>query len=430
MKSWMKVAIGIVVLFVVVVVVVPFFVNADAFRPKIESELTSALGRNVTIGHIGFSLLSGSLVAKEIAIADDAAYSKAPFLTAKELRIGVEVGALLFHHTLAITNFTVESPSIQVIRAKDGKWNFASLAGSSAQSTPAAQAGAVPALTVGELRIKDGTIAASTLAQPGPPFVFKDVNLTVKNFSFAGAFPVELALKMPGGEKITVAGTARLDGKTPAVDLHATTPNLPVDELEDLLPVAGVTLPSGSRLKGGTLNAKLAVTGPVDAMTITGPIELDNSVLEGFDLGGRIQGMNPISGGNGGTEIKKLYAEVNNSLRGTRLNNIDAEVPRIGSATGEGTVSPSNDLDFHLSAKIAALSAVGSGVEKLLGKGQGAQPATQTGGGGIPVTVTGNASNPQIHAEVGKVFENAAKGLGGNTVVQKPVKSLKGLFGR
>lgn len=429
MKRWIQWAIAIVVLFVAVVLVVPFFVHADAFRPKIESELTSALGRKVVIGHIGFSLLSGSLVAKEITIDDDTAFSKAPFVKAKELRIGVQVGALLFHQTLAITDLTVDSPSIQVIRAKDGKWNFATLGGSSAPGTPAAQAGALSALTVGELRVQDGTIAASALAEGGRPFVFKDVNLTVKNFALAEAFPVELSLKFPHGEKVAVAGTVRLDTKAPVVDLHATTPNLSVDELEDLLPVAGVTLPSGSQLKGGTINAKLAVTGPLDAMTIAGPIELDNSVLEGFDLGGKIQGMNPISGGNGGTEIKKLYAVVENSVRGTRFSNIDAEVPRIGSATGEGTVSPANDLNFHMNAKIAALSAIGSVVGKLFGKGQSTQ-ASSPSEGGVPVTVTGTAANPQIHAEVGKAMESAAKGITGNSAVQKPVKSLKGLFGR
>ena len=65
-------------------------------------------------------------------------------------------------------------------------------------------------------------------------------------------------------------------------------------------------LPSGSRLKGGTLSAQLTVTGPVNAITIAGPVELDNSQLSGFDLGSKIQGINPIGGTSGGTEIQKL----------------------------------------------------------------------------------------------------------------------------
>ena len=56
----------------------------------------SALGRKVTLGHISLSLLTGSLVAENISIADDPAFSATPFLEAKELRIGVELGPLIF----------------------------------------------------------------------------------------------------------------------------------------------------------------------------------------------------------------------------------------------------------------------------------------------------------------------------------------------
>jgi len=42
-----------------------------------------------------------------------------------------------------------------------------------------------------------------------------------------------------------------------------------------------------------------------NAVTIAGPIELDNSSLQGFDLGAKIQGINPISGTSNGTEIQK-----------------------------------------------------------------------------------------------------------------------------
>ncbi len=69
---------------------VPFFVNADTFRPTIQADLSSALGRQVTLGHIGLSLITGSLVADDISIADDPKFSTSPFLEAKKLRIGVE----------------------------------------------------------------------------------------------------------------------------------------------------------------------------------------------------------------------------------------------------------------------------------------------------------------------------------------------------
>ena len=200
--------------------------------------------------------------------------------------------------------------------------------------------------------------------------------------------------------------------------------------MEQLLPAAGVTLPSGSRLKGGTITANLAVTGPVNAITIAGPIELDNSSLQGFDLGSKIQGINPIGGTSNGTEIQKLSAVVNNSPQGTRFTNIDAEVPKIGSATGEGTVSPSEELNFQLNAKIAALSAVGGAVTMSLADCLAKAPSPQSNSGGIPLTITGTASNPSIHADMGKMLKQAANGIVKNPRDPKSGKSLKGLFGR
>jgi AsmA protein len=538
-KRWVKIAIAAAALLVAAAILVPFFVNADTFRPKIQDELSSALGRKVTLGHVGFSLLTGSLVADNITIADDPAFSSSPFLQAKELRIGVKLGALLFHRSLEITSFTVDSPSLQLIHSANGTWNFSSLGTSASQSTTQ-QTGAPPSLTVNELKIKNGSAALSSLPAAGQPFACTEVNLTVKQLSFTQSFPFELALKVAGGGSLSLKGTAgpvaendtsltpfdatleikhfdpvtagaidpsvgismvadfsaqidskdgkltttgkaaaaqlklarngspaskpvdltfnlsddlssrtgqvndiaivtggvavhiagsfRHDGVEPVLDLHLSAPNLPVDQVEQLLPAAGVTLPSGSRLKGGTITASLAVTGPANALVIAGPIELDNSQLEGFDLGAKIQGLNPIGGTANGTEIQKLSATVNDSPQGTRFSNIDAEIPRIGSATGEGTISPTDELNFQLSAKIAALSAasgvVGSGVNTLLGKGSG----SKSSGSGIPLTVTGTASNPSIHADMGKMLKQAVGGLGSAT--KNPAKGLKGIFGK
>ena len=85
-KRWVKIAIGVVAAIVLLLIVVPLFVNAETFRPTIESELSSLLGRRVTFNHLSFSLFSGSLVADDIAIADDPAFSSAPFLKANKLK--------------------------------------------------------------------------------------------------------------------------------------------------------------------------------------------------------------------------------------------------------------------------------------------------------------------------------------------------------
>ena len=44
-KLWVRVALAVVAILLLLIVVVPFFVNADTFRPMIESQLSSSLGR-------------------------------------------------------------------------------------------------------------------------------------------------------------------------------------------------------------------------------------------------------------------------------------------------------------------------------------------------------------------------------------------------
>ena len=55
---WLRITgIGVAVL-LVILLALPFLINVNSFRPKIESELTNALGRSVTLGELSLSLLT------------------------------------------------------------------------------------------------------------------------------------------------------------------------------------------------------------------------------------------------------------------------------------------------------------------------------------------------------------------------------------
>src|SRR5439155_5062033 len=84
---------GVVIL---LLAALPFLFNADAFRPAIQTQLSSSLGRRVEIGTLHLSLLAGGIKASDIAIADDPRFSNGPFLRAKSLAVGVELGPLIF----------------------------------------------------------------------------------------------------------------------------------------------------------------------------------------------------------------------------------------------------------------------------------------------------------------------------------------------
>src|SRR5437763_1306749 len=133
MKRLLKWVAIIVAILIVVVLVLPFLIDVNTFRPRIESELTNALGRNVTVGNLKLSLWSGSLAADNIAIADDPAYGNAPFVKAEALNVGVNMVPLILSKKLEIRDITLTRPQVSLLRTPGGKWNFSTLGSKPAQ---------------------------------------------------------------------------------------------------------------------------------------------------------------------------------------------------------------------------------------------------------------------------------------------------------
>ena len=77
--KWIAIVVG--VLIVAAVALVLFF-DANRFRPTLESRLTEALNRNVKLGNLSLSILSGSVEANDLEIAEDPSFGKVPFLRA------------------------------------------------------------------------------------------------------------------------------------------------------------------------------------------------------------------------------------------------------------------------------------------------------------------------------------------------------------
>ncbi len=78
---WLGIVVAVLLL---IAAALPFLIDANTFRPKLESSLTAALGRDVKLGDLKLALLSGGVSANDLSIADDPAFSKTPFLRAKQ----------------------------------------------------------------------------------------------------------------------------------------------------------------------------------------------------------------------------------------------------------------------------------------------------------------------------------------------------------
>ncbi|HEX2523437.1 MAG TPA: AsmA family protein, partial [Terriglobia bacterium] len=173
-----------------ILIAIPFFINVNSFRPAIEQQLSSTLGRGVQIGNLNLSIFSGSLSAEHLSISDDPSFNQSPFLTGKSLKIGVELWPLITSGTLNVTHVIIEEPQIALIRNKEGKWNYSTLATGSAgqqgkpssgrepgssSSQPAgsspgppaankSRATGAPDFTVAELRLEKGRVTVGSTA--------------------------------------------------------------------------------------------------------------------------------------------------------------------------------------------------------------------------------------------------------------------------
>jgi len=200
---------GIVAAVVVIILVtLPFLINANQFRPTLESKLSGALGRPVSVGNLSLSVFSGGVSAKDLSIADDPSFSRSPFLQAKSLSIGVEMMPLIFSRKVNVTAIRIDQPQIALLQNSAGTWNYANLGSKSASSTSAASSsGAGVDLSVKLIKISNGRLTIAAASGHPKPLLLDDVNIELKDFSAASAMPFSLDAKLAGG------GNVQLDGK-------------------------------------------------------------------------------------------------------------------------------------------------------------------------------------------------------------------------
>jgi AsmA protein len=208
---------------------------------------------------------------------------------------------------------------------------------------------------------------------------------------------------------------------------------MPVDDLVAFLPSLGVQLPSGSRLQGGTLTTTLNITGPVTALVMSGPVRIDNTQLAGFDLGQKLAGIQALTGAKTGsnTTIQVLSTNLHYGPDGIQTNNLIANVGGLGSATGNGSISPSNALNYHLLIKFDSSGVGGLATQALsLLPGVLGSTAGQSAKNGIPVAIGGTTANPTFTPEMSKLIGGAATQKNSTTPANSIGKALGGLFHR
>ena len=194
--------VGVVIL---LLVIAPFLIPVNQFKPTIEAKASEAMGRKVEMGNLSFSLFSGSLSAENLAVGDDPKFSQTPFLTAKKINVGVEVMPLIFSRALHVTSVTIKNPQITLLHNAAGQWNYSSLGGAAAKPQ-AAQSGSSD-VSIQKLSLDDGTIVVG-FVNNNKRNAYDHVTVVASDISSRTKFPLRVSADLPGGGKFKLEGNA------------------------------------------------------------------------------------------------------------------------------------------------------------------------------------------------------------------------------
>ncbi len=239
---------------VVLLLLLPSLIPVNQFRSTVEEKLSAALDRKVHVGNLSLSLWSGALAAEELSIADDAKFSASPFLTAKALKVKVEIMPLIFSRALHIIGLTIEKPEVTLLSDAAGRWNFSSLGAPSSkrESTRAQAPAGAPdeaiGLQVQRIDLKNGRLLIGSTGT-AKRASYDNVNAEASDVSYASAFPVKVTASLPGG------GSLKLEGRVGPLNQDDAALS-PVD--------AKITIDGFDLASSGVLDASAGLRGIMD----------------------------------------------------------------------------------------------------------------------------------------------------------------------
>ncbi len=373
-----KVLIGLAIVVVVVVAalaIIPHFLDLNSYRTQIQAKLQQALGRPVDFKDISASFLPPSVKVSNVSVGEDPRFGPGPFATVQQLDVSVKLLPLL-SKDVEIQSLTLERPQIQVVRNKQGEWNYASLGKTQTPGQPASSK-SQSQFSLSHLTINNGKVGYLD-QQANTHGVYDNIDATLNDFAPGKAFDLNAAVRVGGksDQRIEVDGNAGPipDGNNAALmpfDGNITLTNVPIAELQ--------AVAQSSALQGvnGIASGKLAAKNEKGVIATNGTLKLDQANVRGANIGypitldlkanddtnsGTVQiengtlklGTTPVSI-TGSMNTKATPSQVNMNLAASNVS--IAEVVRLASSFGVG-LAPGTTAAGQLTANIHADGAV------------------------------------------------------------------------
>ncbi len=270
----------IVVLIAAVGIFIATF-DVNQYHGQIQAQLETALGRKVTLGNMSLGILPLAFRVQNIVIADDPSlHSRKDFLQAQELDVSVALFPLLSKQ-IEVDSVNLDRPSVEMIKNKEGVWNFDSIgktapkSGSSSSSQPVA---------LNKLTIKDGQVAMTDLQAGSPRSVYDHIDVTLTDFAPNKPFSLDVAAHLPGaaGQEVELKG----DGGPVATNAVAT-PFKGTLKLKDV-EIAGLQKFLDSPALVGTdgiISGETKISSESGSMAASGQIKIEKAKVHNVELG-------------------------------------------------------------------------------------------------------------------------------------------------
>lgn len=286
---------GIIVLVALVVIialaaVVPQFINVDRYRGRIQAELEKQLNRPASFGKLHASLLPPSAKVENVVVGEDKEFQTGrPFASAELLTVSLQL-IPLFHGDFQVNSIELKRPQVELVRNPQGVWNFASLGNRTVtRATTPVQSEQRPAaqqkLSLGELKLTDGTIGVTDEFNHETRTVYDHIDLSLQNLAPGKPFKVDLAAHLPGqGTQV-----ARLQGTGGPID-DASIVDTPFD---GKIKLDQVSLSGAQKFlnspaladMNATITGNATVENQSGKLASKGNLKIDNAVVKGNEIG-------------------------------------------------------------------------------------------------------------------------------------------------
>ncbi len=390
------IAVGVlIVLAVAAIAALPFVVDADRYRGRIQTELQTRTGRVVSLGKIRLSVFPLAFRAENAVIGEDKNFPSAqPFAHVGELLVSARLMPLL-NGDVQVDSLELRRPRIELIRNRQGVWNFLTLGGApnapapapkpgqaSPQPPPQPQAQTEPRkFSLAELKVVDGQVGFTDQQKNQPRVIYDHIDLTLNDYAPNKKFTFELAAHLPGtgAQRLSLEGEAgpmRSDApsatdfkgslKLDEVSLSGLKKFLNSQALQDIEFVASGK--ADVENKAGTVSSKgdlILENGRVNGVNIGYPISADynitadlNAALYKIEKGTLKLGATPLSivGTIHGAPTPMVL-----DLKIDAANASIAEVARLAAAF-DVAFNPGMDIKGRIDAALTARGSAGKPV--------------------------------------------------------------------